>query len=152
MVSPRQSSDESASGRSGRRPRVRRRRRGFTLLEVVIAVAIFGLSLGLILSIVSNARSRLLRAERSWAREHLFAQAAEFYLLAGPDADVPAGLLPLNFSCACTLEAAEDLPEGGTDPLEGWVLGRFHISVTGRSGEGLEERVVEKMMRAEDLQ
>ena len=123
----------------------------FTLLEVLIAVAILGVSVAMIVSILAGARSRLMRAERDWARQHLMSQAAEWYLLAGVMTAPPAGLLPPGFSAQARLERVEELPEEVREPLDGWVLGRYVIGLTGRSGESLGELPIDKLVREDAL-
>ena len=125
--------------------------RRFTLLEVLIAVAILGVSVALILSILAGARARILRAERNWARQHLLAQAAEWYLLAGVTNEPPSGLLPPGFAARAELVRITDLPVEAQDPLDGWVLGRFMIQLTGRAGEELGELPIDKLVREDAL-
>ncbi len=125
--------------------------RRFTLLEVLIAVAILGVSVALILSILAGARSRILRAERNWARQHLMSQAAEWYLLAGANAEPPSGLMPPGFAARAELVRVDDLPVEVQDPLDGWVLGRFNIHLTGRAGESLGDLQIDKLVREDAL-
>jgi len=125
--------------------------RRFTLLEVLIAIAILGVSVALILSILAGARSRILRAERNWARQHLMAQAAEWYLLAGVTVAPPNGLMPPGFAARAELVRVTDLPVEAQDPLDGWVLGRFIIHLTGRSGENLGDLPIDKLVREDAL-
>ena len=133
----------------------RSRRAGghFTLLEVAIAAGILALAVVMSVSIMGGARSRILRAESRWGRQHLLSQAAELYLLGGPDADVPAGLLDEGFSCDCTLSlVADGALEEMAEAQEGWVLGRFHIRVFDPAGDLMAECEVEKLVReTEDL-
>ncbi len=124
---------------------------GFTLLEVAVALAVFGFAVGLILQLFGGARDRLLRAETHWANQHLLSQATEFYLLAGPNADLPQGAFPPNYKPQCTLIQAEDLPEDAVDPVGGWVLGQYQISVIGLRNESIGETTVEKIVQKTDL-
>lgn len=128
-----------------------RHRAHFTFLEILIAVAILGVALAIALQIIGAARSRLLRAERRWARQHNLDQAVEFYLLAGPDAAPPAGLLPEGFSTSCTLEATpvEELPEFVSEQYLGWTLARYRVTLVWRGSSTVQEQVVEKVVRAD---
>ena len=128
------------------------RRRRFTFLEVLIAVAILGVSLAMILQIIGGARARLLRGERRWANQHLLTQATELFLLGGATAESPDGLLPPHYSARCDLAAAENLPSHAENPIDGWALGVYHVSVTGRRGDVVADVTVEKVVRQEDLQ
>jgi hypothetical protein len=133
--------------------RCRRGGRCFTLLEVAIAAGILALAVVMSVSIMGGARSRILRAESRWGRQHLLSQAAELYLLGGPQAEVPPGLLDEGFSCDCSLSPTEgDLPEEALEAQEGWVLGRFHVRVFDPNGDLMAECEVEKLVReTEDL-
>lgn len=130
--------------------RVSPRRRVFTLLEVIIASGILVLAVAMSVGIVGGARARILRAESRWGRQHLLSQAAEFYLLAGPAAAPPPGLLPQGFSCEMALSRVEDLSEAALEPQDGWVLGRFDIRVYDTAGDLLAQCQVEKVVREED--
>lgn len=132
--------------------RAGRRRLRFTLLEVIIAAAILAVAVAASVGIVGAARSRILRAESRWGRQHLLSQAAEFYLLCGPNAPYPGGLLPEGFSASCSIGVVDDLPEDALEPQEGWVLGRFYIRVYDTAGTPMAECTVEKLLREEDCE
>lgn len=120
--------------------------RPFTLLEVVVAVMVLGLSLVMIMSILGAARGRVIRAERRWAREHLVTQATEFFLLAGPDAAVPRGIFPEGVTADCAVEDVDDLPDEARLPIGNMMLRTYRITVYGTAGEPLGERTVEKIV------
>jgi type II secretory pathway pseudopilin PulG len=124
----------------------------FTLLEVVVAITILAMSVVCTMSIVGGARAQLLRAERRWGRSHLLAQAAEYYLLAGPEARrAPVGILPEGFRMDCRLREVDDLPDEALEPIQGWVLGEFVINVYDPGGDSIGEVRVRKLVREEDL-
>ena len=132
--------------RPGRTPTGR-----FTLLEVIIAAGILALAVVMSVGIMGGARARILRAESRWGRQHLLSQAAELYLLAGPGAERPPGLLPQGYSCDCTLAQVEDgMAEAALEPQDGWVLGRFDVRVYDTSGAVMAQCSVEKLVREED--
>jgi prepilin-type N-terminal cleavage/methylation domain-containing protein len=129
-----------------------KREDAFTLLEVIIAVAILSIALVLVLQVLATARARVLRSERKWARAHLLQQGAEYFLLAGPDAMVPQEFLPEGFSARCELVAAtEPLPEHARDADNGWVPVIFRVSILDRSGKQISSCEIEKTVPAEDL-
>jgi len=134
-----------------RTPSARRRR--FTLTEVLIAAAILGVGLALTFQSLGVSRARLLRAERRWARRHNLDQALEFYLLAGPDAKPPPGLLPEGFRMSCTVEPApqDELPADAPDEIQGWTLAKLRVTVTWRDGTITGEQTVYKIIRADAL-
>lgn len=123
----------------------------FTFLEILVAVVILGISLAMVMSIIGAARSRVIRAERRWGRQHLLDQATEYYLLAGPDAALPEVLLPRNYTASCTLEPVQNLPEHALEPLNGYVLARYTITVYGLRSEVIAEREVAKPVPEEEL-
>jgi hypothetical protein len=119
---------------------------------VIVAAAILAVAVVMSVGIVGGARARILRAESRWGRQHLLSQAAEFFLLCGPSASCPEGLLPEGFSADCSVSLAEDLPEEALAPQEGWVLGRFHVRVYDISGALMAECTVDKLLREEDCE
>ncbi|MPM55529.1 hypothetical protein SDC9_102326 [bioreactor metagenome] len=66
----------------------RLRRRGFTLMEVVVALAILGMALAGFFAIAQSATRRADKAYQNWRQMHLLSQAAEYYLLF-PDEEPP---------------------------------------------------------------
>ncbi len=127
------------------------KRSRFTFLEIMVAVAILSASLAVVLTILGSSRSRLMRAERRWAGQHVLSNAVEFYLLAGTDAAIPGGVLPDGFSASCDLEAAEDLPEHAAEAVGGWMLGRYRIEVFNAGRQNVGEQIIEKVVLEEDL-
>ena len=123
----------------------------FTFIEVLVAVAILGLSLVMLLGILGGARSKLLRAEQRWAREHLLAQVTELYLLAGPDADRPDDLLPEGFTSGCEIVDPQELPEHALDPQQGWMLVGYRVTLYGTDGEVVASHDVEKIVYEDEL-
>lgn len=126
--------------------------RRFTLLEVLVAAAILAVAVALIISLLAAARDRLLRAERKWAQQHLLAQGAEYFLLAGPQAQPPDWLLTDGYAARCELRKAE--PAAAADktaePVSGWTLGTYHIQLLDRGGQVLDEIDIKKLTREED--
>ena len=55
--------------------------RSFTLIEVVISLAILTISLASLFQIIAASRSRLTKADESWRTMHMLTQAAEYVLL-----------------------------------------------------------------------
>lgn len=123
----------------------------FTLMEVMIAAMILTLSVVATLGITGTARSGVLREERRWAREHLFANVAEYYLMVGPEAALPAGLLPEGFSASCELYAVEELPDEALESIREWRLGEYHIQLFDRDGNLMVEQRIRKILKEEDM-
>ena len=103
---------------------------GFTLIEVVVALAILSLSLAGLLQLSISANSRLANAVEKWEAEHMLAQAAEYLMLQNQDStDVPEEFFPYpGYSVEVSVDEAEGLPEDYTDqdgqlPLQRWNIG-----------------------------
>ena len=57
--------------------------RYFTLVEVLIALAVLSLGILAETGLLSSARERCRKAEAEWQEQHAMTQAAEYFLLAG---------------------------------------------------------------------
>ena len=53
----------------------------FTLIEVVVALAILTISIAGFLQLLISAQNRIIRANEEWTRTHMLIQAAEYYML-----------------------------------------------------------------------
>ncbi|MDT8390547.1 MAG: type II secretion system protein [Lentisphaeria bacterium] len=122
------------------------REKKFTLLEVMVAALILGLSLVLTLQILGTARGRILRAQRRWARTHVLEQGLEFHLLTGPDEEIPPAFLPEGFSVVCEALDPADLPDYADQPIAGKTLARMKVTVYGVDKEETSSFTMEKTM------
>ena len=128
-------------------------RHTFTLMETMVAATILAAAVAATMGIVSNARATLLRAENRWARQHILAQAAEFYLLGGPNAEAPDGLLPDGYSATCDVyPVEEDIEEEALDAIRNWLLAEYHIVVYDQQGNEMAETRVQKVLKEEDVE
>ena len=57
------------------------KRNCFTLVEVVVALAILSISIAGFLQLLTAAQNRIIKANDSWTRTHMLMQAAEYYML-----------------------------------------------------------------------
>ena len=136
----------------GRRRRRRVGRRAFTLLEVMVAAAILALTVVMTVTLLGGARARLLRAERRWGRQRILANAAELFLVGGPNAAQPDNLLPEGFSASCELVRVEQgLTNKSSEPIHGWMLGEFRIVVRDVGGVPMADCTVQKVVREDEL-
>ena len=55
--------------------------KGFTLIEVIIAIGILAISLASLFQIIASSRARIAKADESWHNMHMLTQAAEYVLL-----------------------------------------------------------------------
>lgn len=89
----------------------------FTLIEVVIALAILAISLTGILELMTQSQKRLSKSYEKWERMHVLSQAAEYYLMQGDDPpDIPEFIFPYrDYQVDMSIEDVEDLPEELSD-------------------------------------
>ena len=59
----------------------RRDVKGFTLIEVIIAIGILAISLASLFQIIASSRARIAKADEAWHNMHMLTQAAEYVLL-----------------------------------------------------------------------
>ena len=55
--------------------------KGFTLIEVIIAIGILAISLASLFQILASSRARIAKADEGWHHMHMLTQAAEYVLL-----------------------------------------------------------------------
>ena len=99
----------------------------FTLIEVVVAMALLSVSLAGLLQLSINSQHKLIAADDKWRHEHMLAQAAEYLMLTDEEnASVPDDFFPYpGYSVEVTIDDAEELPEDynelvGQLPLKCW--------------------------------
>ena len=113
------------------------RDRRFTLIEVVVALAILSLSLAGLLQLSLGATRRVADAVEAWESEHMLAQAAEYLMLHNEDgSDIPEEFFPYpGYSVEVVCGDAEGLPEDYSE-LDGQLpLQRWNIAVV-RDADG----------------
>ena len=88
--------------------------RSFTLIEVVVALAILSISIAGLLQLLTAAQNRIIKVNDHWMRTHILIQAAEYYMLMKQE-DPPAitdTFLPYDdYRVDVTWEEIEGLPE-----------------------------------------
>lgn len=102
----------------------------FTLLEVVVAIAILALSLTGMLQLLSQSHLRIADAQEQWREMHMLTQGAEYLMLVDNNGDlsVPDEVFPYeNHRIECVVEDADGLPEeftgqSGQLPLKKWTI------------------------------
>ncbi|MBQ9755781.1 MAG: prepilin-type N-terminal cleavage/methylation domain-containing protein [Lentisphaeria bacterium] len=92
-------------------------KRFFTLVEVVVALAILGLSLSGLLSLAMNAQIKVARAVEKWENTHKMIQAVEYVMLFDDEnLSVPNDFFPYDgYMVQCSVDDAEGLPEDFTE-------------------------------------
>ena len=92
-------------------------KRRFTLVEVVVALAILGLSLSGLLSLAMNAQVKVARSVEKWENTHKLIQAVEYIMLFDDDnLSVPNDFFPYDgYMIQCSVDDADGLPEEFTE-------------------------------------
>lgn len=92
-------------------------KKNFTLVEVVVALAILGLSLSGLLSLAMNAQVKVARAVEKWENTHKMIQAVEYLMLFDDEnLSVPTEFFPYEgYMIQTSVDDAEGLPEEFTE-------------------------------------
>lgn len=123
----------------------------FTLVEVVVALTVLGLAIISASAMCSQAITRIVKAKARWADQHMISQAAEYFLLAGPNSQLPNDIFPYkNVRVNCSVVNAEGLPPG-VDSVSGqWRLATYEIRLSGASGEKIHSLKIDKIIQVSD--
>ena len=130
--------------------------KGFTLIEVIVAIGILALSLASLFQIIASSRARIAKADESWHNMHMLTQAAEYVLLFSGNSEVDGidrDFFPYrDYQVNITYEGevtdeqiADDFRSiNGQLPLELCVIELFSLKASGKESLGtLElERIV----------
>ena len=86
----------------------------FTLVEVVVALAILSISIAGFLQLLTAAQNRIIKVSDHWMKTHMLIQAAEYYMLMKQE-DPPAitdTFFPYSdYRVDVTWEEVDNLPE-----------------------------------------
>ena len=121
----------------------------FTLIEVVVALAILTLSLAGLLQLLSQSQLRIADAEEKWLEMHKLIQATEYFLLAGnpEEPNIPDDFFPYpGYSVEFNIEDAEGLPDDYKDiegqlPLKKWEIKLIRHSDGAERGSVIVDRL-----------
>ena len=95
--------------------------RYFTLVEVLIALAVLSLGILAGTGLLSSARERCRKAEAEWREQHAMTQAAEYFLLAGTEQEMPERFFPFSdYRISVRLATPVNLPAEVPDRKSGW--------------------------------
>jgi prepilin-type N-terminal cleavage/methylation domain-containing protein len=131
---------------------LRKNRSCFTLLEVVVAIAILAMGIASALTAISMAQNRVFKAERQWLEQHLLTQAAEYILLARPNANVPPEIFDnQNYYVRCEYMPAEGLSDDMRPEITGWKLVSAKITLIARKDQREASSVIlDRIVRSND--
>ena len=127
--------------------------RRFTLLEVVIAIAILAMGILAAMSMVSLSKKRMDKAYNTWFKEHLLAQAAEYYLLCGANKSIPPDYFPYKeYSAQCAVTNCNDLSKDAATSVSGnCKLVTYDISIRDTYGNIISQVKVDKIVKNEQV-
>lgn len=128
----------------------------FTLIEIVIALAILAIGLGGMLQLALSAQLQMANAQEKWQQQHAINQAAEYLLmLDGEETDVPEEFFPYAEIYTLNVENSEpdDLPEEFSN-IEGQAeLKKLVIElVRNRDGKTVERVIVDRFSYEDDTE
>lgn len=109
----------------------------FTLLEVIIALAILAVGMGVFLAEMSFAARRVANSYRDWEQTHELATAAEYLLLAGPEAKLDEDFLNDRYQVDFEYLEAE-LPDYARKETGDMELVTLAITLSDREGEEID--------------
>jgi hypothetical protein len=124
----------------------------FTLLEVVLAVAILSLGFITAMGIATTAAKRLMKSVSRWEEQHMLNQATEYYLLAGPKESIPQEFFPYDGYRAECIIAEATLPEEVKPEVGAWRIVKLKISIFDEDDEEVNSLEMNKIFRAEDVE
>ena len=124
--------------------------KGFTLIEVIIAIGILAISLASLFQIIASSRARIAKADEAWHNMHMLTQAAEYVLLHRADAvdSVDRDFFPyrdyrvdITYEGEVTDEQIDDDFKSidGQLPLELCVIELINLKSTGKETVGTLE-------------
>lgn len=118
----------------------------FTLLEVVIAVAILAMGLITAMEIAVTASKRTIKAAKRWETQHMLSQATEYFLLAGHEKPIPNEFFPFEGFRAECVEEPPDLSDN-IEPLAGnWRLVKLRITIYDSVGKEVGALSIHKIL------
>ena len=122
--------------------------RKFTLIEVVIALTLLVGGVLAAAQMMSMGGNRCARSETEWNEQHMLSQAAEYFLLVEPRADLPERFFPFpDYTARADYRLADQLPPEVKNERGEWQLAVMTVTLNyrGREVKSLEmNRIVRK--------
>lgn len=122
----------------------------FTLVEVVIALAILAIGVLAAMSLLASSRDRSFKASNQWKEQHILSQAVEYYMLAGPVDKIPEEFFPYDdYSVSCEYVDPEDLPDGVDSRNGNWKLVTMHVTLR-KDGDMVRKIAIDRIVKDTD--
>lgn len=128
---------------------MRRQTKKFTLIEVLIALAILTLSVTTFLVMMGSASKRVNKAAQRWENTHLLTQAVEYYMLNETNSNnsIDERFFPLNeYKVECSFESPQGLPDDVDESYGGKSLVAMRIVIKNNDDKILDSVTVERIV------
>ncbi len=122
---------------------------GFTLMEVVIALAILTISIAGLLQLLTAAQNRIIKAHDRWLTMHMLMQAAEYYMLMKQED--PPGITETffpypDYRVEATYEEIDNLPEEYTGLVNQKPLRAMTVELKRQSdGQSVDKVIIDRI-------
>ena len=125
----------------------------FTLMEVVVSIAILAIGVVTALQITASGTGRMSKAVSRWKVQHMLTQAAEYYLIAGPNEPITEDFFPFDgYEASCEIGEPE-LEDGIESAMDNnWSLVKLTITITDDQGIVVGQIEMDKILRTDDTQ
>ncbi len=125
----------------------------FTLLEVIIAIAILSIGIASTLTVITMSKKRLHKTERLWIEQHLLTQAAEYIMLAPPHSSIPQEIFSSqDYGIKCEYAPASGMPENVRTEIGDWRLLAVKIQLFRKTDQQIVNSIIiDRIVRSKDL-
>lgn len=123
--------------------------KSFTLIEVLIALAILSMAVVSLTLLAGAAVKRTGRAVSSWEHTHLLTQAVEFFMLNQTEsgAEIDERFFPLkDYRAECSFEEPAGLPVNVDYEYSGQRLTAMKIILRDKNGNAIDSVIVERII------
>ena len=123
--------------------------KNFTLIEVLIALAILTLSVTTFLVMMGSASKRVNKAAQRWGNTHLLTQAVEYYMLndARSGNSIGERFFPLDeYKVECSFESPQGLPDDIEESHGGKSLVAMRVVLKNNDDKILDSVTVERIV------
>ncbi len=121
----------------------------FTLIEVLIALAILTISVTTFLMMMGTASKRVSKAAQRWENTHLLTQAVEYYMLneANSSNSIDERFFPLDdYKVECSIESPQGLPDDVEESHGGKALVAMWVVLKDNDDKILDSVTVERIV------
>ena len=125
---------------------MRKIHRRFTLLEVVVSLAILSIGLAGFLQLMMGSQKRIAESVDRWTRMHMLSQAAEYFMLRNEDpGGIPERFFPYPaYQAVAYYEDAEGLPDEYNNLDNQLPLKRLVIELR-KDGKVLDKLIIDRI-------